>query len=158
MRPHYLPAPIYRNLDRACVQIRQAFGTPYLVGSATQRPDYRDVDVRVILFDDEFVQLFPGRADAKARMESNMRWSIVCSLVSQHLSQITGLSIDFQIQSMTQANADKGTNRIALGVVPALDDPQPAPAPPCPCALANGSPCPDHDIAPPGSDPEVDGA
>ena len=127
-RHHYLPAPVYRDLDRACVQIRQAFGTPYLVGSATQRPDYRDVDVRVILFDDEFLQMFPGRADANARMESNLRCSIVCSLVSQLLSRSTGLPVDFQIQSMTQANTEKGTNRIPLGIIPVLDDPIPVSA------------------------------
>lgn len=122
-RHHYLHAPAYRTLDRACVEIRRAFGTPYLVGSVTQRPDYRDVDVRVIVDDETFLQMFAGRADAEARMESNTRWSLVCSLVSGHLTTVTGLPVDFQIQSMTQANARKGTSRIPLGVVPVLDDP-----------------------------------
>lgn len=128
-RHHYLPAPIYRDLDRACVEIRQAFGTPYLVGSATKRPDYRDIDLRVILADDEFLQLFPGRIDPKARMESNIRWSLICSLVSRYLAMATGLPIDFQIQSQTQANAENAAgHRIPLGIVPVLDDPMPAPA------------------------------
>lgn len=128
-RHHYLPAPIYRDLDRACVEIRQAFGTPYLVGSATKRPDYRDIDLRVILDDDEFLQLFPGRVDAKARMESNIRWSLICSLVSRYLAMATGLPIDFQIQSQTQANAENAAGyRIPLGIVPVLEDPMPAPA------------------------------
>ena len=39
--------------------MEQAFGSIcYLVGSATKRPDFRDVDVRMILDDEEFHALF----------------------------------------------------------------------------------------------------
>lgn len=54
-RFNYLgPAEMLR-LDTACAPIRDAFDAhPYLVGSVLDRPDYRDVDVRLVRDDDHF--------------------------------------------------------------------------------------------------------
>jgi hypothetical protein len=83
-------------LNEACVPIANAFDSkPYLVGSATERPDYRDVDLRLILADEEFDHWFGGRP---------LLWSLVCLTIGQHLAATTGLPIDFQIQRMTEAN------------------------------------------------------
>ena len=56
--------------------------------------DFRDVDLRTILADDEFDALFKDREF----------WSLFCLAVSTYLSQVSGLPIDYQVQRMTQAN------------------------------------------------------
>ena len=93
------------RLNNACMVITEHFGhSPYLVGSATETRDYKDVDVRLILPDDEFDAVFPnGRL-----------WSALCLGLSAYLSQASGLPVDFQVQRQTEANAkfDKPRNPI----------------------------------------------
>lgn len=113
-RAHYIEVPAYRLLDLACRTIVDAYGTPYLVGSATQRPDWRDVDLRVIVDDQQWhawYDLDPARDHWR-----DTRWTLHCSLLSQHLARATGLPIDLQIQSMTQATQYAGA-RHPLGIV-----------------------------------------
>ena len=98
------------SLNLACAPIKEAFGhSPYLVGSCEQGDrDYRDVDVRLILPDDEFDSIFGG---------STFIWHIFCWAVAEWLNKVTGLPIDFQAQPMTEANAKYGTHpRNPLGV------------------------------------------
>lgn len=96
-------------LDLACRPVRRAFGCsgPYLVGTAAVGSDYRDVDVRTILADDEFDALF---------LDRERLWDLVCMSVSLYLSNATGLPVDFQIQRMTEANAKHDGPRHALGI------------------------------------------
>lgn len=95
-RKSYLTSAQFALLNDACIPISEAFGSPpYLVGSATERSDYRDVDLRLILEDDEFDRLFGDRVHL---------WSLICLSIAQHLVEVTGLPIDFQIQRMTEAN------------------------------------------------------
>lgn len=92
----HLPAYQLTLLNNACIPIVEAFDShPYLVGSARHRPDWRDVDVRSILPDDEFDAIFTGR---------EMLWSVVCLAISVYLSEATGLPVDYQIQRRTEAN------------------------------------------------------
>lgn len=79
----------------------------YLVGSAIHRPDWRDVDVRLMLDDDAF--------DAVAAVLDIDRLGIVVSLWGR---QVTGLPIDFQIQRTTDANERHDGRRHALGLGP----------------------------------------
>ena len=101
-RKSYLNTVQFARLEHACSVVADGLGhCPYLVGSSTERPDFRDVDLRVILPDDEFDHLFtkpvvggfPGGL-----------WGLLCLSVGQYLSDMTGLPIDFQIQRMTEAN------------------------------------------------------
>jgi len=71
----------------------------FLVGSVGETPDFRDVDVRLILADDEFDRLF-GHAPEL--------WSVFCYAVSRQLAADTGLPVDFQVQRMTEANEKHG--------------------------------------------------
>ncbi len=104
----YLPAYQLTLLNNACIPIVEAFGHhPYLVGSARQRPDFRDVDVRSILPDDEFDAIFTER---------EFFWSLVCLAISVYLSGVTGLPVDFQIQRQTEANEKFPGERSALGM------------------------------------------
>lgn len=111
-RANFVPAPHFYLLNQACLPLVQAFGhSVYLVGSAIERRDYRDVDVRCILDDAEYDRLF-----GKDGGYTNAFWSLVCTSVSLYLSQATGLPVDFQIQRQTQANAQHSGKRAALGI------------------------------------------
>lgn len=95
------------ELDEACGPVRQAFGTPpYLVGSALEKADFRDVDVRLILDDEEFDRLFTGRKEL---------WGFLCRAIATYLRARTSLPIDFQIQRQTEANEKHDKPRNPLG-------------------------------------------
>ena len=66
---------------------------PYLVGSSLQRPDWRDIDVRLIIADSDFAKL-------KKRVHIQ-HLGLAVSLWGQ---RATGLPIDFQVQQRTEAN------------------------------------------------------
>ena len=96
--------------------IRDAFGhTAYQVGSSVHGKQWRDVDVRLILDDDEFYALFPGY---RHMHQIDAKWSFPCAAISALGKQQTGLPVDFQIQPMTEANkvygSGKGTFRQPL--------------------------------------------
>jgi hypothetical protein len=95
------------RLDRACVDLHRAFPSrTYLVGSAYDGDTFRDVDVRTILDDDEFDIIFGPRPQF---------WGLVCVSVATHLSDTTGLRVDYQIQRLTEANEKHDGPRNPLG-------------------------------------------
>ena len=106
-----LSPPRLYALDAACRPIRKAFGSwPYLVGSVQERKPgpLSDVDVRLILSDKKYDRLF-GKQSAAFRTVLDLAFSA-------WLAQQTGLPIDFQIQRMTEANANHaGKQRNSLG-------------------------------------------
>ena len=102
-------------LDQACQPLREAFPDygPYLVGTATAKGPYRDVDVRCIMTDESFDDF----ADA---IGMRAVWFLGLS-IGQYLASLTGLPIDFQFQRSTEANARHDGPRIPLGF-PGLDN------------------------------------
>lgn len=80
---------------------------PFLVGSAAERADWRDVDVREILRDETY--------DALAAIVDVDRLGIVVSRWGQ---DVTDLPVDFQVQRMTDANEmhPAAGKRHALGI------------------------------------------
>lgn len=97
---------------------------PYLVGSATEGKEWRDVDVVVILPDDEFKAMF---GIDKPPFSVDGKWAAFCAAFSAWGESFTGLPIDFKVQPMTWANATHQGRREALGirVDPArADDPE----------------------------------
>lgn len=110
----YVGAPAIFALEQACKPINRAFGHfgCYLVGSALERPDWRDVDVRFIMEDSEFAKLFP---DAGDHWEFDDRWLLLTVAISERLSKVTGLPIDFQFQPQSHANARHSKPRHSLG-------------------------------------------
>lgn len=77
--------------------------TAYQVGSSLRTRDFRDVDVRQILADDEY--------DALAQVVDLERLRLSVSLWGQ---QATGLPIDWEMQRMSDANAEYPGPRYAL--------------------------------------------
>ncbi|MEO3860914.1 hypothetical protein [Acrocarpospora sp. B8E8] len=107
-----MPALIHLNAWGR--DLHEAFGhTPYLVGSAAVGKTWRDVDVRLMLPDDEFDQLFPSYHSPG---RTHDRWSLLCAAISELGRIRTGLPIDFQFQRTTNANAAYPGVRHALGM------------------------------------------
>jgi hypothetical protein len=114
-RANFIGAPEFYNLQCACAVLVQAFGYHlYLVGSSLERKDFRDVDVRCILDDQEFERLFPGLNGSNYSV--NAFWCLMCSAIAEWLSMRTNLPIDFQIQRQSDANAENDGPRNALGL------------------------------------------
>lgn len=115
LRPaSYLSPPDLHRLDWACQPIRRAFDTPpYLVGSVLTRPDFRDIDLRLILPTDEIQGMFGlelrygGIPDQPG---PNLRWQLMEIALSDLIAHAAGLSwpVDFQIQGMAEANGEYG--------------------------------------------------
>jgi hypothetical protein len=78
---------------------------PYLVGSALTSPDWRDVDVRVMLDDDEYDSL-----------QRRIVPALLNLAVSTWGQKVTGLPIDFQIQRAREANAEHHGRRHPIGM------------------------------------------
>ena len=116
-KSNYIGAPACFALELACKHLRQAFGGfgTYQVGSSTERADWRDVDVRLILPDDEFERLFPNAA-LGGSWEMDPRWLVMTVAISAWLAKETGLPIDFQFQPQTHANERHPGRRNALGL------------------------------------------
>lgn len=107
-------SPAVLHLQAFGREIDEAFGhLPFLVGSAARGKVWRDVDVRLMLPDDEFDTLFPGHSKPDS---ADGRWALMCAAISELGRVRTGLPIDFQIQRMTDANAQYDGVRHALGV------------------------------------------
>lgn len=90
------------------------------VGSSLTRADYRDVDVRMILHDAEFEHLFGKEPKSTGHVDF---WCLTCLAYSEWIQHRTGLPVDFQITSLTEAQNHKGKPRNALGLSYASDKP-----------------------------------
>lgn len=92
-----------------------AFGhVCYHVGSSLINKDgWRDVDVRLIVPDDEYEA--SGLGDPQ-RPQENARWVAIVLAWSAFGKVITGLPIDFQIQSQTVANENKGPRGALINI------------------------------------------
>ena len=116
-----MPAGIW--LQKFGVIIHDYFGhVPYHVGSSLERKDWRDVDVRLILPDDEFDAMF-----GRIKNTANTKLAAITLAFSALGKEMTGLPIDFQIQPQTWANEHYPEMRSALIEV-AYEDAPAAPA------------------------------
>jgi len=105
--PALTPRQMWR-LDEACRPIRQVFDALYLVGTAQNTRQYRDVDVRLMLDDDKY--------DSLAAVISPGGMALLGIVFGEYLEARTGLPIDFQVQRNTEANANHPGVRNPLGL------------------------------------------
>ena len=104
-----MPAGIW--LQKFGTIILEYFGhVPYHVGSSLTRKDWRDVDVRLILPDDEFTAMFGTNQSSTC----NPKLSAVTLAFAALGKEMTGLPIDFQIQPQSWANEHYPHRRSAL--------------------------------------------
>ena len=108
----FIGMPEHIRLEAACTILTQAFDEiPYLVGSATRTRDYRDIDVRMIMDDEKFLDLFGHTSPALSAL-----WNLLSMSISLYLKSATGLPIDFQIQRYSSIKEeDWNQPRIPLG-------------------------------------------
>jgi len=99
-RASYLQLVDFERVEEWCRNVRVLFdgATPYMVGSVNRQPDYRDVDIRLIVDDKEF----------DAHWLDPVKHRLINRVVSTWGQRETGLPIDFQIQQMTAANKQFG--------------------------------------------------
>lgn len=99
-------------LSLSCRQVVDAFpdGACYLVGSALQREDYRDIDVRLVLEDEDFYARFK-----KDKIDDPM-WQLFCVALSGWMSGVAKHTVDFQIQPKGWVrNHEVRSDRIRIG-------------------------------------------
>lgn len=123
----HVGAPAVFALELACQELNRAFaadggGHCYLVGSALERPDRRDIDIRLMLPDEDFDRLFPAARGESHLHEHDPRWLIMTISISKWLSDLSGLPVDFQFQRQTQANKTHKGQRSAMGMMFAPND------------------------------------
>lgn len=109
----YLSPPDLHRLDWACQPIRRAFGTPpYLVGSVLTRPDFRDIDLRLILDDEVVERLFgpDGTSGTPEQQAPHGLRLLIDIALSDLIAKAASLPwpIDFQIQARSEANGEHG--------------------------------------------------
>jgi hypothetical protein len=104
-----MPAGIW--LNKFGTILHDYFGhVAYHVGSSLVTKDWRDVDVRLILPDDEFTARF-GDIDSS---EVNRKLSAITLAFCALGKAMTSLPIDFQIQRQSRANEKYPHTRSAL--------------------------------------------
>lgn len=93
--------------------LRRVFGHyPLLVGSALARKNPRDIDVRLILTDEEWLG-FVGPLNECDRADT--RWAVLCMAFSALGKQMTGLPIDFQLKTQAAAAPEAGYPTVPIG-------------------------------------------
>jgi hypothetical protein len=112
----YVGAPAVFKLELAVKHLNKAFNSygVYMVGSALERPDWRDVDLRMIMADEEFYKEFPGTEHGW--WGSDPRWLLLTVSISDYLSKASGLPVDFQFQPQTHANEHYTGRRNPMGM------------------------------------------
>lgn len=118
----HVGAPAIFKLEQCCAVLNKAyrphdsFGC-YLVGSALERPDWRDVDIRMIMTDDGFRREFPDVPDISyACWEHDPKWVLITVSIAEWMRAQTGLPVDFQMHPRTFANARHSGPRSAMGL------------------------------------------
>jgi hypothetical protein len=104
-----MPAGIW--LTKFGAIVRDYFGhVPYHVGSSLMSKQWRDVDIRLILSDEEFA----GRFGPDKSAETNPKLAAITLAFATLGKEMTGLPIDFQIQQQAAANDEFSGVRSAL--------------------------------------------
>jgi hypothetical protein len=107
--------PAALHLNEFGSQLWSAFGKPaYQVGSSLYGKQWRDVDIRLILDDDEYERM--GLGDPY-HTHINAKWVALVMAFSALGKQMTGLPIDFQIQQQSYANKKFDGPRNAIGFI-----------------------------------------
>ena len=113
-RVNFLTVSENAALKLVCEPIERAFPGCfgcYHVGSSITRKDYRDVDVRLVLSNEQFERLFGTGDKSPACLDL---WFLFCWAISDWMKRRTGLEVDFQIQSLAMSSQHRDEPRNAL--------------------------------------------
>lgn len=101
---HYLGVTQFIELRYAAAVVKGVFNESfgiYLVGSAGTSKDWRDVDVRQIIGDEEFERRFGEFIEPYDRNPFLRAFNLS---VSAWMQKACGLPVDYQVQPITKAN------------------------------------------------------
>lgn len=117
----HVGVPAIFKLELACKHITAAFDEDgcfgcYLVGSALERADWRDVDIVFIMSDEAFRREFPKAVIGQGAFEFDPKWLLNSITLSTWMREQTGLPVDFKIQPQSWANERHKGPRSALGL------------------------------------------
>lgn len=121
----YVGVPAIFELSLACHLLSRGWGhTVYHVGSSRERPDWRDVDLVMIMPDEAFAAEFPASPLHSAAWELDPKWLVLTCAISKWLTDKAGVPVDFKFQPMTFANErhDKPRNPIGHMLPPRQED------------------------------------
>lgn len=112
----YVGVPAIFELTMACNVLIRAYGASiYHVGSSLQRPDWRDVDLVMILSDEAFEREFPNAPLHSAAWEHDPKWLVLTVSLSKWLTEKAGVPVDFKFQPRTFANERHDGPRNPIG-------------------------------------------
>ena len=117
VKTSYVGVPAIFELALACNLLTRAYGnhTIYHVGSSRERPDWRDVDLVMIMTDEAFEAEFPGSPLHSAAWELTPKWLILTVAISKWLTEKAGVPVDFKFQPRTFANEHHHGPRNPIG-------------------------------------------
>ena len=120
----YVGVPAIFELSLACHLLTRAFGnhTIYHVGSSRERPDWRDVDLVMIMPDEAFAAEFPGAPLHSAAWELAAKWLVLTCALSKWLTEKAGVPVDFKFQPRTFANERQAKARNPIGRLLSTDE------------------------------------
>ena len=101
---HFLDVTAFIELQFSAAIVKGAFDDSdgvYLVGSSLSRKDWRDVDVRQIIADEEFERRFGEFVEPYDRNHFLRAFNLG---ISGWMNVRSGLPIDYQVQPITKAN------------------------------------------------------
>jgi hypothetical protein len=101
-----MPGSIY--LDLFGHWLREAFpdSTAVHVGSSATSKQWRDVDIRLIMPDEPFGELFPGY---NGHHQNDVKWALLSAAIAELGKKLTGFPIDFQFQRRGEATDRYGS-------------------------------------------------
>lgn len=117
---HHLGVTSFIELCFAAAIVKGAFHEGYgvyLVGSALTRKDWRDVDVRHIISDDEFTRRFGEFVEPYDQNHFLRAFNLG---ISEWMRARCNLPVDYQVQPITKANEkypSPGNPRNSLGLL-----------------------------------------
>jgi len=112
----YVGVPAIFELQMACNVLVKAYDCSiYHVGSSLERPDWRDVDLVMILDDEQFEREFPNAPLSGASWELDPKWLVLTVSLSQWLAEKSGVPVDFKFQPRTFANEHHNGRRNPIG-------------------------------------------
>lgn len=108
-RVSYLTVSQTYDLNIACRPLAAVGYGTFHVGSSLEKPDYRDVDLRCMLPDEEYDRVFVGEP-------GKLLLPLLNVAISEWLQARCGLPIDFQFQRASDANKEFSGRRNSVGI------------------------------------------
>jgi len=121
----YVGVPAIFELTLACHLLIRGFGvvTRFTTWAAPlSAPDWRDVDLVMIMPDEAFAVEFPNAPQHSAAWEHDPKWLVLTCALSKWLSDKAGVPVDFKFQPRTFANERHKGPRNPIGLLLATPD------------------------------------